>query len=82
MPIVDGIVFLIDAQKRIRFNEAKAELDALLNDEQIQNCPIAILGNKIDKFNSAGEEEILNFFNLKSLVTGKASIFIVDSIKF
>jgi len=71
MPIVDGIVFMIDSNMRARFNEVKAELDALLDDEYIQHCPIVVLGNKIDKFNAASEEEILNFFNLKSKVTGK-----------
>ena len=71
LPIVDGIVFLIDVHKRSRFSEAKDELDSLLDDEQIQNCPILILGNKIDQYDSASENEILNFFNLHHLTTGK-----------
>ena len=62
---------MIDAQCRSRFNEVKSALDGLLGDEQIQNCPIVIFGNKIDKFNAASEEEILKVFNLKSLITGK-----------
>ena len=71
LPIVDGIVFLIDVQKRERFSECKAELDALLDDEQTQHCPILVLGNKIDKLNAAGEREIIDYFNLYHLLTGK-----------
>jgi GTP-binding protein SAR1 len=68
-------VFLIDVWDRPRFSESKAELDSLLTDEQVINCPVLILGNKIDKIGAAGEQEIRGFFNLNGLTTGKVSIF-------
>jgi GTP-binding protein SAR1 len=64
-------VFIIDASNRKRFPEAKTELKALLDDEQIESVPFVILGNKIDRPNSAGEQEIRNYFNLNGKTTGK-----------
>lgn len=41
-PAVDAIVFLIDACDRARFVESKTELDSLLTDEQLLNCPVLV----------------------------------------
>ena len=68
---VDAVVFIIDVSKRSRFEEAKAELDSILDDENLMNSPILILGNKIDKYNVAGEKDIIEYFNLGYLLTGK-----------
>ena len=57
-PAVDAIVFLIDACDRDRFGESKVELDSLLTDEQLANCPVLILGNKIDRPGAASEDEV------------------------
>ena len=70
-PAVDAIVFLVDVWDRTRLNESKNEFDSLLTDEQVSNCPILILGNKIDKPGAAGELEIRQVFNLNTLTTGK-----------
>lgn len=73
-PAVDAIVFLIDAWDRSRFEESKIELDSLLTDEALSNCPVLILGNKIDKPGAASEDELRNFYGLYQLTTGKAKI--------
>lgn len=73
-PAVDGIVFLVDTFDKERFEEAKAELDSLLSDEQISSAPVLILGNKIDKPGAASEEEIRYWFGLNGLTTGKGQI--------
>lgn len=70
-PAVDAIVFLIDANDRTRFPEAKAELESLLMDEQLSNVPIMILGNKIDIPGAASEEEMRHYFGLFGQTTGK-----------
>ncbi len=36
----------------------QVELDSLLTDEQLANCPVLILGNKIDRPGAAGEDEL------------------------
>jgi len=73
-PAVDAIVFLIDAWDRSRFQESKNELDSLLTDETLMNCPVLILGNKIDKPGAASEDELRNFYGLYQLTTGKGKI--------
>ncbi|XP_075144609.1 secretion-associated Ras-related 1 [Haematobia irritans] len=73
-PAVDAIVFLIDAWDRGRFQESKNELDSLLTDEALSNCPVLILGNKIDKAGAASEDELRNVFGLYQLTTGKGKV--------
>lgn len=70
-PVVDAIVFIIDVSDRKRFDEARSELAAILNIEFISEMPIMILGNKIDKYDSAGEEEVKSIFDLNGKLTGK-----------
>lgn len=64
------MVFLVDACDRSRLAESKAELDALLTDETLANCPVLVLGNKIDRPEACSEEELRGFFGLHS-TTGK-----------
>lgn len=64
---------MVDAWDRGRFQESKNELDSLLTDEALANCPVLILGNKIDKPGAASEDEIRNVFGLYQLTTGKVS---------
>ncbi|KAJ8980752.1 hypothetical protein NQ317_013757 [Molorchus minor] len=70
-PAVDAIVFLIDANDRSRFVESKHELDSLLTDETLSNCPVLILGNKIDLPGAASEDELRNVYSLYGQTTGK-----------
>ncbi len=79
-PAVDAIVFLVDVWDRSRLLESKNELDSLLIDEQVINCPVLILGNKIDKPGAAGEQEIRQILNLNGLTTGKVSCEFCESI--
>lgn len=48
---------------------------SLLTDEQLSNCPVLILGNKIDKPGAASEDELRAYFNLYGQTTGKVNIF-------
>lgn len=73
-PAVDAIVFLVDAFDRLRFEESKNELDSLLTDETLSNCPVLILGNKIDLPGAASEDELRNLYALYGQTTGKVSV--------
>jgi len=70
-PVVDAIVFLVDAADSKRFNESKIELESLINDESLISCPILILGNKIDKAGAVSEEFLSQYFGLQGCLTGK-----------
>ena len=56
-PKIDAIVYLVDAADSTRFEESKAELDKLFNNEEIGNIPVLVLGNKIDKNGAVNEDE-------------------------
>ena len=71
---MDAIVFIIDACDRKRFGESKVELDSLLTDEQLIDCPILILGNKIDWPGAASEEELRQVFGLYAHTSGKSLV--------
>jgi GTP-binding protein SAR1 len=54
--------------------ESKRELEGLLADEQVSEAPILILGNKIDIPRAISEEELIQFFGLQGLTTGKVRL--------
>ncbi|XP_072380995.1 small COPII coat GTPase SAR1-like [Diabrotica undecimpunctata] len=72
-PAVDAIVFLVDTNDSSRFVETQKELNTLLSDEIISNCPILILGNKIDLPGAASEDELRIRFGLFGQTTGKVA---------
>lgn len=76
-PEVGGIVFLVDVADRERFEEAKNELDALLEIEQLRNTPFVILGNKIDARGAVSEEELRASLGLHQ-TTGKGKVPLKD----
>jgi GTP-binding protein SAR1 len=57
-----------------RFPESKEELSALLTDEQLANCPVLILGNKIDRPQAVSENELRQYFELYGQTTGKGKV--------
>ncbi len=68
------IVFMIDASDKTRFEEARTELEDLLQLEYLRHIPFIILGNKIDLSSAVSEIELRRCMNLPSHVTtGKQS---------
>jgi len=51
-PGTHGLIFVIDCNDRDRIPKAKDELDRLLVEDDLKNCPLLILANKQDLPNS------------------------------
>ena len=83
-PNVNAILFLIDAVDVNRFDEAKIELENILNSPELIDIPVAILGNKIDMNGAVSLEELkeaLNYDELIAKETRPLKIFMVSVIK-
>jgi len=66
---VDGIIFLVDAADRTRFQESREELSHLLEDQALSSVPFVVLGNKIDIPTAASEDELRQALGLYSHMT-------------
>ncbi len=68
---VNGVVFVVDAAARHRFDEAKGELKSLLETDELAATPFCILGNKIDMPNAVNDETLKQELGLTGMTTGK-----------
>ena len=55
---------MVDAADQNRLGEAKAELDSLLQMPELQNLPVVVFGNKVDKKEALKEEEFREIMGL------------------
>uniref|UniRef100_A0A7S0BMI8 Uncharacterized protein n=1 Tax=Rhodosorus marinus TaxID=101924 RepID=A0A7S0BMI8_9RHOD len=62
---VDAVVFIVDSADRGRFEEAKEELHALLEDPSLISVPFLILGNKQDVAGAAHLNHIIDTLEIR-----------------
>jgi len=60
------IIFMIDIANQIRFEESKIELWKILNQYELLEIPLLILGNKCDLINHSGENNNNQITRLKN----------------
>lgn len=77
-PIVNAIIFIIDASDTERIGEANEELQNILLTPEMDKIPVLILGNKIDKETALDEDTLRSYLNLQNLTTGKGKITLKD----
>eukprot|EP01112_Ceratiomyxa_fruticulosa_P013163 TRINITY_DN3683_c0_g1_i2.p1 TRINITY_DN3683_c0_g1~~TRINITY_DN3683_c0_g1_i2.p1 ORF type:complete len:188 (+),score=27.28 TRINITY_DN3683_c0_g1_i2:234-797(+) len=65
---VNAIVYVVDAQDREKFEQSRKELHDLLIKAPLQGIPLLLLGNKNDLADAATTEELIDRFDLKSIV--------------
>ena len=83
-PAVHAILFLIDSVDVKRFEEAKKEIENILETPELINIPIAILGNKIDMAGAVSEEELkeaIHYDELLARETRPMELFMVSVTK-
>ncbi|CAF3311126.1 unnamed protein product [Rotaria socialis] len=81
IPSADAIIFLIDSTDSIRFPKAKEAFDLLLNDKQILNKPLVIIGTKGDLSTGLDEEDLSDELNVISKTSNKATYGHLSNLK-
>lgn len=69
-----GIVFIIDAADSSRFNEAKKELNIVLEAEELMQVPFLILANKQDFPGAASPSEVAKIFGFDNVDTRRVLV--------
>lgn len=77
---MNGIIFVVDCNDTDRIDEAKDEIDKLLNQEELKGCPLLILANKQDIRSAMSPHdltkrlELSNIKDRKWLVQGASAV--------
>ena len=80
---IDGLVFMVDASDRHRLGEAGRELRTVLEDPSMENIPVAILGNKIDRRDALGETDLTALLGIYEFLSSRKTVkvFLVSIVK-
>jgi len=71
-PDASAIVYMIDVADKKRIEETREELNKIVMDQRLAGVPVLVLGNKVDKKESALSEEQLKYaLGLEGACTGK-----------
>jgi len=79
--LADGIVFIVDAARWDRFEEAREELQGILGQEEVGDTPILILGNKIDNPDAADADTLSKELGVDMYRTGPTNENLTQGIR-
>ena len=60
----DGLIFVVDSNDRDRMDESAKELEKLLKEEQLKDCPFLIYANKQDLNGALALGEVTKYLNI------------------
>ena len=63
----EGLIFVIDSADKSRFQEARGELEWILNDDEMTGVPVVVLANKQDLPKAATPSEIAAKIGLQEM---------------
>ena len=62
----DALIYVVDSQDRVRFAEAREELDAVLADDRLRNASLLVFSNKTDMPGAATTAEVTSKLGLQA----------------
>lgn len=78
---VSGVVFIVDAADRNRFELTRNVLHGILTSPELNGVPILVLGNKIDMPGAVSETQLKQILGIEGITTGKNTYNLRDDIR-
>ena len=63
----DGLIFVVDSSDRDRINDAKEELQKMLDEPEMENAALLVLANKQDLPNAMSASDVLQALELQKM---------------
>ncbi|XP_069490666.1 uncharacterized protein [Ambystoma mexicanum] len=64
----DGLLFVVDSADPERFEEARSELDAILENDEMRGVPVVVLANKQDLVGARSSSVLVEELRLRKLL--------------
>jgi len=77
----DAIIFLLDASNKETISTSKKELHLLLEDKELNQIPLLIVGNKIDIKPHLSESEIITGLNLDYIINNPWAVVMLSALQ-
>lgn len=74
------LIFVVDSSDLQRFDEAKKELNRLLKENELEDCPLLVFANKQDLPNSIKTDELTNLLELNKISDRKWHILATNAV--
>ncbi|GAA5917963.1 hypothetical protein JCM6882_001066 [Rhodosporidiobolus microsporus] len=76
---VNAIVWVLDSSDRATFPTARAELQSLLEKQELAGIPLLVLGNKNDLPDHANVDELIKSLGLRAIVNREVSVYSISA---